>query len=600
MKLIHDSSWLERLNTIDFAFQPIVNIHTGVCYGCEALLRNYQEAGFESINHFFDEVYAENILYSVDLMLREKAIIKLSQLKWDHQVKLFFNLDNRVLNTKDYKPGNTMAILNKYKLSQDTICFELSEKHELPESQESISTLKRYREQGFKIAVDDCGAGFSGLKLLYFTRPNFIKVDRFFIRDISSDPNKRLFVATIVNLAHLMGSLVVAEGVETLQEYYSCKDIGCDLIQGYFVQPPQLDIQHIQPQYLHIQKIGQQEQRDLKSKDKKLIDEEITYIPPISHKSNMIQVLDLFKKNPNLTFLPVVNDNYEALGIINEKSFKDYTYSRYGNDLLQNPSFGKNLFRFIDKYPMADIRTSVEKILEIYSQNENIEGILIVEDLKYKGFLSAHSLLKVLNEKNIAMARDQNPLTHLPGNSLIHEYLSHALQDIKTQYVLVYFDFNHFKPFNDVYGFRNGDRVIQRFSELLKTKKLFMDCFIGHIGGDDFFMGVKQVNIIKIQKEVKQLIEQFKIDAESFYDPQTREKGFIEAVGRDGKSQKFPLLSVSAVIVELSDHRTVVYPTEHISRLMAKGKTKAKNNPQNFYILRIDPNQDSIDLDKAA
>lgn len=109
--LIESEYWVECLSRIDFAFQPIVNIHTGVCYGCEALLRNYEEAGFRSIDDFFDQAYRDRALYSVDLCLREKAVKKFSTLKWNRQTKLFINLDNRVLDSENYKSGNTVNIL---------------------------------------------------------------------------------------------------------------------------------------------------------------------------------------------------------------------------------------------------------------------------------------------------------------------------------------------------------------------------------------------------------------------------------------------------------------------------------------------------------
>ncbi len=133
---------------------------------------------------------------------------------------------------------------------------------------------------------------------------------------------------------------------------------------------------------------------------------------------------------------------------------------RYGHELIQNPTFSKNLARFIERYPIADMHASIEKILEIYAQNDRLEGILMVDNLKYVGFLSARSLLKVLNEKNLRIARDQNPLTRLPGNTCIHEYVSNALHDVLQSFGLVYFDFDNFKPYNDTYGFRKGDRII--------------------------------------------------------------------------------------------------------------------------------------------
>ena len=85
MKQSLDSAiWPSRLSRIEYAFQPIVNIHTGVCYGCEALLRNWEDAGIRSISRFFDQAYADGVLYSVDLALREKAIEKFARLEWKH------------------------------------------------------------------------------------------------------------------------------------------------------------------------------------------------------------------------------------------------------------------------------------------------------------------------------------------------------------------------------------------------------------------------------------------------------------------------------------------------------------------------------------
>ncbi len=587
MTLLEDQRWMTRLNRVDFAFQPIVNIHTGVCYGCEALLRNVEAAGFPSIEAFFDRAHGEKLLYPVDISLREMAVEKFARLEWKQQLKLFFNLDNRVLLSGKYRSGNTIDLLARYGLSQEAICFEISEKQDLQNDKEAVRTLDAYRSQGFKIAVDDCGAGFSGLKLLYYARPDFIKIDRFFIRDISTDPDKRLFVASIVNIAHMMGSIVIAEGVETEQEFHACRDIGCDLVQGFLIQRPDTDIRALCRIYPHIQALGRDDRRYNRGEDKKLLDTEILPLEPIPAACSVLDVFNRFKAQKDRTFFPVVNGNGEPLGIVSEKSFKDYIYSRYGNELLQNPAIGKNIAKFITKFPIAEINTPVEKILEIYSHNQNFEGILIVEGMKYKGFLSAHALLKVLNEKNIAIARDQNPLTKLPGNTLIHEYVSRALRDTENSHVLVYFDFDNFKPYNDCYGFRNGDRVILLFSDLLKSWTEYAGRFAGHIGGDDFFMGVSRSPLIKVKEDVIQLARQFRRDVESFYDPETIRRGCMTARGRDGKEAGFPLLTVSAVILHLSPNRKRIYSTEEISNIMARQKRVAKSSPEKINVLRL-------------
>ncbi|MBF0257549.1 MAG: GGDEF domain-containing protein [Desulfamplus sp.] len=581
--VLHDDKWIGRLSKIDFAFQPIVNSHTGVCYGYEALLRNYRDAGFETIDSFFNQAYNDQSLHNIDIMLREKAIQKFSLLPKEQSVKLFFNIDGRILGSGDYESGNTTKILKSHCLPNDTVCFEISEKYEFVNPREMVKVLKTYRSQGFNIAMDDYGVGFSGLQMLYYTEPEFIKIDRFFIHDIENDAKKRLFVSNIVNIANSLGIIVIAEGVETENEYFICRDLGCDLVQGYLIQHPEIEIGNLKSYYEHIHIMNKEDRRKI-SRDKTLIRGEMEYVEPVHYEESILSVCDKFREKKNHTFFPVVNANNEPAGIIREESLKDYTYSKFGRALLQNPAFGKNLGRFVSKFPVADVNIPVEKILETYSQCGNsIEGIIIRENMKYAGLLSAPALLRILNEKSLSAARDQNPLSRLPGNTLIYEYLSKALQNRDDHYMLIYFDFDNFKPYNDEYGFRNGDRVILYFAELLKSHYSSSERFIGHIGGDDFFMGIHNELKEDIYIEMLELANKFKKDVESFYDRDAIRKGFTVAADRDGKIKQFSLLSVSIVILDLPVNRSRVYLTEEIGKCLATLKSMAKKSVNHVY-----------------
>ena len=93
VKLTYEK-WLTRLSKLDYAFQPIVNIHTGNAFGFEALLRCWEAAGFDSIGDVFDCAYQDGVLHQVDLFLRRKAIGKFAEFKGHRHIKLFYNLDN--------------------------------------------------------------------------------------------------------------------------------------------------------------------------------------------------------------------------------------------------------------------------------------------------------------------------------------------------------------------------------------------------------------------------------------------------------------------------------------------------------------------------
>jgi diguanylate cyclase (GGDEF)-like protein len=579
--------WQARLVPIDFAFQPIVNIHTGACFGFEALMRNIEEAGFNSIADVFDTVNQDHMLHQVDLFLRRKALNKYIQIEGYQFTKLFYNLDNRLFDSVDYQPGNTCKTLAEMGIPMANICFEISERHELDNVKEKAEILNQYRQQGYKIAVDDCGTGFSGLQILYYTKPDYIKIDRFFIKDIENDPEKRLLVSMIVNIAHIMGSIVIAEGVETIQEYYSCKSIGCDLLQGFLVHKPELDVSKLRLNYNCINLLRRIDRRNKTVGDKSLIKAEIKYIDPVQYQTDLLEVFEIFRSNKVDQFIPVINEHEEPMGVIRELAIKDFAYSKYGRSLLENKSFQKKISDHLSKFAVADIHSTVEKILEIYSMNEEMEGILIVDNMKYTGFLSAHSMLKILNEKNLAIARDQNPLSKLPGNTMIYAYVSNALQDFNLTYHLIYFDFDNFKAYNDKYGFRFGDRIILLFAEILKKKMQASHMFIGHVGGDDFFAGISGVSTFEAIDTAKQIASEFESNVKGFYDEDAMKSGFIMGKDRNGKKKKMPLLTVSTVLIELPAMIHRIYSPEEVSNFIANLKKEAKRSPDRLKFASI-------------
>jgi EAL domain-containing protein (putative c-di-GMP-specific phosphodiesterase class I) len=293
------TNWSKIIDKLDYAFQPIIYSHTGKIYAVEALLRNVQDIpGLTNIDDLFDLAFNDDYLYELDLQLREKAISKFSKIKINN-LKLFYNLDNRIIYNKNYSQGNTAKILNKYNLNKDSIYFELSEKGTAIEQNALSSMLQRYKESGYKIAIDDFGIGVSGLKLLYFSEANIIKLDRFFISNIDQDSKKKLFCSSIVEMAHIMGMQVIAEGVETVKEFYTCKDIGADFIQGYLVQKPTKSIEDITNIY---QDISNLILNDKRSNQTNFIDDKyIEEIYPLDVNTSLYDLFLHFKKIQSIT-----------------------------------------------------------------------------------------------------------------------------------------------------------------------------------------------------------------------------------------------------------------------------------------------------------
>ena len=159
--------WNRIIETVEYAFQPIVNIHTGTTFGFEALLRGFKNAGFNTILDLFDSAFKDGCLYPVDIALRERAVASFKEHTSSFRARLFFNLDNRILMMPDYNSGNTKRILDKLGIEPELFVFELSERQNIGTSVSVSDMLKQYKGQSIQIALDDFGTGYSGLKHLY-------------------------------------------------------------------------------------------------------------------------------------------------------------------------------------------------------------------------------------------------------------------------------------------------------------------------------------------------------------------------------------------------------------------------------------------------
>lgn len=541
--------WKTLVEEADFAFQPIVNIYTGKLYAVEALIRNYERAGFYTIDAIFDTAYSEQVLYPLDILLREKAIHKFSLLPFSKNIKLFYNLDNRITLMPDFQFGYTSKLLGNYEMETSDICFELSEKHQIGfyAGVDKI-VLGLYKDQGYKMAIDDFGVGFSGLQMLYNAEPDFIKIDRFFIQDIHKSKKKKLFVSSIVQIAQAMGIFTIAEGVECEEEYIECKRLGCNMVQGFFVQKPTRNIVEILPSYDFLKDVSQREKRE--SGKINNIEKYLQKINYVSVDSSIDAVYELLRENKNTNFIPVLEKDLTPLGIIKETEIKSYIYSTYGKALLYNITKG-SLKQLVTHCGTVDINDPIEKILKIYAFDDDNDGVLITRDEKYIGYLSSKTLLDIINEKNIVDAKDQNPLTGLAGNRIINEFVATSMEE-NEKVMMAYFDFDNFKPFNDYYGFRKGDRAITLFADILRSSVGFEECLVGHVGGDDFFLGwvfKEDDTFEKIYKIVVGIIEKFSNDVKSFYCENGLNSGFIMAKNREGVLQRFTLMTVSAAVI---------------------------------------------------
>lgn len=196
-----DDRWRSIVDSLTFAFQPIVHIHNGETYGFEALLRGWAAIGFDSIPAVFDAADKHGVLLSFNRALQVKAQTLFEKLNFTRRTKLFFNVDNRVFDDEFARSEEPLfPSVENGDGGSHWFCVELSERHELKTDERFFSRLHKFQERHIAVAVDDFGSGFAGLMLLYKSNPDIIKIDRFFIAvsfrmtvDVTGTPGSAFF-----------------------------------------------------------------------------------------------------------------------------------------------------------------------------------------------------------------------------------------------------------------------------------------------------------------------------------------------------------------------------------------------------------------------
>ena len=123
-------------------------------------------------------------------------------------------------------------------LVADNVVLEITERAAIPDVENARTCVSRLRNNGYRIAVDDLGAGYAGLSSFALLEPEFVKLDMSLIRDVDRSPIKQKLVKSMTTLCQDMGLHVIAEGVETCAERDAVVDLGCDLLQGFLFARP--------------------------------------------------------------------------------------------------------------------------------------------------------------------------------------------------------------------------------------------------------------------------------------------------------------------------------------------------------------------------
>lgn len=215
-----------------YAFQPIIDVQTKSVFGYEALVRGVNN---ESAYSILSQVN-DNNRYAFDQICRQKAIRMAAELKLDKMLSINF-LPNAV-----YEPEHciqsTLKAANEVDFPIEKIMFEVTESEKVLDRAHLTNIFQYYHSQGFTIALDDFGAGHAGLNMLASFVPEILKIDMELVRHVDTDKVKQIINRNLITMCQELQVEVLAEGVETLEEFKFFKRLGVRLYQGYLFAKP--------------------------------------------------------------------------------------------------------------------------------------------------------------------------------------------------------------------------------------------------------------------------------------------------------------------------------------------------------------------------
>jgi EAL domain-containing protein (putative c-di-GMP-specific phosphodiesterase class I) len=224
-----------RTGDIRLRYQPIVHFDSWQTIGWECLSRGPAQSQLEHPERLFECADQLGHLFDLERLCRDRAI---SGAEPGMQQKLFLNICPRTLIDPAFRHGETRILAERRGLRPDQIVFEITEHQAVDDYRLFNRVIEHYRKQGYQIAIDDTGAGYSGLVTLMEIKPDYVKVDMNLVRSMHLNRTKRDIVSAIQKVSAGFGAIVIAEGIETSEELEAVRECGVEYGQGYLLGMP--------------------------------------------------------------------------------------------------------------------------------------------------------------------------------------------------------------------------------------------------------------------------------------------------------------------------------------------------------------------------
>lgn len=489
--LIHDlRRRLQRTvecNSIVPVFQPIVDLQAGRIAGFEALSRPGPECDFSDATELFDCADKAGMLWEVESVARHHALHAAAD--WPDGTQLFLNSSPEVFADHRFAREIINGIESIPGLTPDRVVLEITEQA----SDQAIGGLERQvellKDYGFHIAIDDVGAGRSGLNRIVTLRPSWLKLNRVLVDMVDQDRARQNMIRFFLHFARLSGVKLIAEGIERAEELWTLVDLGVQYGQGFYLGRPGARDQQFSSSLADALRRKTQPRQRVGNVGRLVpIQQYASSVPVVSPRASIADVLVSIQNAPGC----VVADGMRVVGWCATESLQRLSWDHA-------TEIG---FACRTDASVARPDDSVGDVLALTASREDFAPLplILADESGVCGIVSPRALLAAASDITSIHTRRVTPLTGLPNRVMCDQHVHDRLIAARSLAPagcgdVAIIDVRDMSEFNGVYGFELGDQLIEQVATLIRRIVVLPPqsggdppIFLGHLGDDRFLV----------------------------------------------------------------------------------------------------------------
>jgi EAL domain-containing protein (putative c-di-GMP-specific phosphodiesterase class I)/GGDEF domain-containing protein len=469
-------------------FQPIVDLQAGRISGFESLSRPGPDCDFSDATELFESAEKASMLWPIEQIARDQSLLAAND--WPDGTQLFLNSSPEVFADQRFAREIIRGIESVPGLTPDRVVLEITEQA----SEQAIGGLERQvellKDYGFQIAIDDVGAGRSGLNRIVTLRPQWLKLNRVLVDMVDQDRARQNMIRFFLHFARLSGVKLIAEGIERPEELWTLVDLGVQYGQGFYLGRPGARDQSLHPLLVeHLRSKSTPRHNSTTAASIVTILQYASTVPVVSSRQPIGQILSHIGDAPGC----VVSDGTRVVGWCSTDKLRRLTW-----DHATEIGFACDADLCVAK-PLA----SVGEVLSMAANRSDFSQapVILADDQGIAGIVTPRALLTAASDVTTIHTRRVTPLTGLPNrvscDTHIHSRIQHKRADAAACGAgdAAIIDVRGMSEFNGIYGFELGDQLIEQVAALISRiviqggePEASDGLFLGHLGDDRFLV----------------------------------------------------------------------------------------------------------------